>query len=139
MADDLAVILSEMRQLRAEMRALTDVVCPRVDEEAPGFDVVAVLLRAIKELGDKTFSVADLFRHARDPYAHRLCAAIETAIGPNGRGPALGNLLRGAMNKRFGDLVLVRYGDDSHGAIWEVRQIAAGTMGDLVPGSPPGA
>jgi len=124
------------------MRALTDVVCPQADQAAPYYETVARLVRAIDACvnvnGSRTFSVADLFRHARDPFQHRLSDAIAAAIGDDGKGPALGNVLRSALLKRYDGLAVIQHGTDSAGAIWEVRKWA-GDDGDFVPASPPGA
>jgi hypothetical protein len=115
--DNFALVLAELRELRAEVGALRAAVSriagPALDDHAA--ELVARLHMAA---GDRLFSVSEVIDHAAVDKELR-DAVIEAAGELNAR--RLGHVLRRLHGRVFGERVVERVGMERGAAVWRVR------------------
>lgn len=129
MAGELAVIVDEMRQLRAQFEALPGAIARAIiaaDQRrvphGPKREQLVVLRSAIHTaVGDRVFVVRELLEHAALPEFLALRVAIEDVVGDLDAGRALGRALSKAAALPPGDVQVVRHGVDRDGVLWSVR------------------
>lgn len=109
----LTLVLHEVRDLRAEVRALRRRRWPDLDRAG---DLLVVLAAAV---GDYSFTVSDLTTRLAEPERALVHEAIRACCGGLD-GVKLGKLLRAIEGQDLRGLHVLRLGEERDGVVWQL-------------------